>query len=117
MEGMRHSYLYGLAVDPGDPQVVIVSASVGPSRAYSIENAESFVYRRNEDGKKWEAISNGLPRPSGTTITLLAANPKVKGEFYASNNRGLFISTDSGVSWRKLDIQWSQPPWTLAVRP
>ena len=122
MEGMRHSYLYGLAVDPGDPQVVIVSASVGPSKAYSIENAESFIYRRNEDGKKWEAVSNGLPRPSETTITLLAANPKAEGEFYAANNRGLFISTDSGVSWRKLDIQWPkgyslQPPWTLAVRP
>ena len=56
--------------------------------------------------KKWEAVSNGLPRPSGTTITLLAANPKAKGEFYAANNCGLFISTDSGVSWRKLDIQW-----------
>jgi photosystem II stability/assembly factor-like uncharacterized protein len=47
MEGLRHSYLYGLAVDSGDPQVVIVSASVGPGKAYSIENAESFVYRRD----------------------------------------------------------------------
>jgi photosystem II stability/assembly factor-like uncharacterized protein len=46
MEGLKHSYLYGLAVDSGDPQVVIVSASVGPGKAYSIENAESFVYRR-----------------------------------------------------------------------
>jgi hypothetical protein len=121
MEAMKHSYLYGLAVDSGDPQVVMVSASVGPGKAYSIENAESFVYRRDEDGKKWNAVSNGLPRPSGTTITLLAANPKVKGEFYAANNRGLFISTDSGISWQEIDIQWPkeyslQPPWTLAVR-
>ena len=121
MEGMRHSYLYGLAIDSGDPQVVIVSASIGPSMAYSVEDAESFVYRRNDDGKKWEAVSNGLPRPGGTTITLLAANPKVKGEFYAANNRGLFISTDSGNSWEEIDINWpkeysSQPPWTLAVR-
>jgi photosystem II stability/assembly factor-like uncharacterized protein len=121
MEGMRHSYHYGLAVDSGDPQVVIVSASVGPSRAYSIENAESFVYRRNEDGKKWEIVSNGLPAPGGTTITLLAADPKAKGEFYAANNRGLFISTDSGTSWQEMDVRWPkgyslQPPWTLAVR-
>ena len=122
MEGLRHSYLYGLAVDSGDPQVVIVSASIGPGKAYSIENAESFVYRRDEDSKKWKAVSNGLPEPSGTTITLLAANPKTKEEFYAANNRGLFISTDSGISWEKLDIQWPkeyslQPPWTLAVSP
>jgi photosystem II stability/assembly factor-like uncharacterized protein len=122
MEGLRHSYLYGLAVDSGDPQVVIVSASVGPGKAYSIKNAESFVYRRDEDSKKWKAVSNGLPEPSGTTITLLAANSKTKEEFYAANNRGLFISTDSGISWRKLDIQWPkeyslQAPWTLAISP
>lgn len=120
MEGLRHQYLYGLAVDPGDPHIVIVSASVGPGNAYSIEDAESYVYRKDENGKKWNAISNGLPEPSGTTITLLATNPKAKGEFYAANNRGLFFSADSGISWRALDILWPkeyylQPLWALAV--
>jgi photosystem II stability/assembly factor-like uncharacterized protein len=121
MEGLKHSYLFGLAVDSGDPQNVIVSASMGPGSAYSVKSAETFVYRRDEDGKRWEAVSKGLPEPSGTTITLLAANTKDKGEFYAANNRGLFISTDSGISWREIEIQWPkeyslQPPWTLAVR-
>jgi photosystem II stability/assembly factor-like uncharacterized protein len=120
MEGLKHSYLYGLAVDSGNPQVVIVSASLGPNKAYSTENAESFVYRKDEYSRKWRAVSNGLPEPSGTTITLLVANPKVSGEFYAVNNRGLFVSTDSGVSWRKLDTSWPreylpQTPWALAV--
>jgi photosystem II stability/assembly factor-like uncharacterized protein len=120
MEGLNHSYLYGLAVDSGNPQVVIVSASVGPSEAYSPENAKSFVYRKEEDCGKWRAVSNGLPEPGGTTITIFASNPKVSGEFYAVNNRGLFISTDSGNSWRKLDTPWprkylSQTPWSLAV--
>jgi photosystem II stability/assembly factor-like uncharacterized protein len=121
MEGLQHSYLFGLAVDSGDPQNVIVSASLGPGNAYSVKNAQSFVYRRDKDGKKWEVVSNGLPGPSGTTITLLAANPKAEGEFYATNNRGLFISTDSGISWQEIDIQRPkeyslQPPWAFAVR-
>jgi photosystem II stability/assembly factor-like uncharacterized protein len=120
MEGLKHSYLYGLAVDSGNPQVVIVSASIGPSKAYSTENAESFVYRKDEDGRKWRAVSNGLPEPGGTTITIIASNPKVSGEFYAVNNRGLFISADSGDSWRKLDTPWpreylTQTPWALAI--
>ena len=68
MECLKHSYLYGLAVDSGDPQVVIVSASIGPTKAYSTENAESFVYRRDEDGRKWRAVSNGLPEPVGTWL-------------------------------------------------
>ena len=120
MKGMRHSYLYSVAVDSGDPQTVIVSASMGPGSAYSVDDAESLVYRKNEDGGKWRVITNGLPRPSGTTITIFVANPKVSGEFFAVNNRGLFISTDSGDSWKKLDTSWpkgypSQTPWALAV--
>ena len=120
MDGLNHSYLYGIAVDSGDPQNVIVSVSMGPVSAYSVEYAESYVYRRDKDGQKWSAISNGLSGPSGTTISILAANQKTKGEFYAANNRGLFISTDSGVSWRKLDTQSQnkyslQPAWALAV--
>jgi photosystem II stability/assembly factor-like uncharacterized protein len=120
VEGLRYQYIYGLAVDYDDPQIVIISASMGPGTAYSTENAESFVYRREEDGKKWKAISNGLPEPTGTTISVLASNPKVSGEFYGVNNHGVFCSADSGISWKRLDIQWpkrylSQTPWALAV--
>jgi hypothetical protein len=40
--------------------------------------------------------------------------------FYAVNNRGLFISTDSGDSWKKLDTPWPggylpHIPWALAI--
>ena len=85
---------------------MIVSASTGPGKSYYVEDAESFVYRRSDDGEKWKAISKGLPEPSGTTITILASNPKAAGEFYAPNNQGIFVSNDSGVSWRGRDIQW-----------
>jgi hypothetical protein len=56
-----------------------------------------------------------------STIVILASNPKARGEFYAANNHGIFISTDSGVSWGGLDISWpkkylSQNSWALAVR-
>jgi hypothetical protein len=45
-------------------------------------------------------FQNRLPKPSRTTLTIFASNPEVSGEFYAMNDRGLFISTDSGLSWR-----------------
>ena len=32
MEGFRHGYLFGIAVDSSNPEVVTVSASNGPSR-------------------------------------------------------------------------------------
>jgi hypothetical protein len=123
----HHHYLAGLAVDSGDPQNIIVSASHSAWQAHSIEAAESLAYRRCSEGEngnnqEWKPITNGLPEPSGTIISILAANPKVAGEFYAINNRGIFCSTDSGNSWKMLDgIQWpkeylSQHPFALVVR-
>jgi hypothetical protein len=97
-------------------------------QAHSIEAAESLVYRRcsvgEDDGnnQEWKPITNGLPEPSGTIISILSANPKLAGEFYVINNRGMYWSTDSGNSWKMLDgLQWpkehlSQHPFTLAVR-
>ena len=114
VEGLDdYDYLFSLAVDSGNPQTVIVSASQWPTKAYSLEDAESLVYRRtssiedaddsNSNDEEWKLVSNGLPKPTGTLISVLAAHPKIAGSFYAANNRGIFYSTDSGISWKMID--------------
>jgi photosystem II stability/assembly factor-like uncharacterized protein len=120
MEGLRHDYLFGLAVDSSNPEIVIVSSSNGPSRSYVTENAETYVYRKDTDSNGWKPVTDGLPEPRGSTIMSIASNVKTSGEFYAVNNHGLFLSTDSGNSWEKLDILWpreylQQTPWTIAI--
>ena len=127
-----HDYLVGLAVDSGDPKTVIVSASQGAYQTHSRTDAESLVYRRissvgdtdssNDSDENWELVSKGLPERRGTIISILATNPKIAGEFYAINNRGIFWSSDSGISWKMLNdgIEWpkeylSQHPMALAV--
>jgi hypothetical protein len=99
---------------------VIVSASLSAQQAHSIENAESFIYRKSVDGEKWKIVSQGLPEPKGTIITIFVSNPFNSGEFFALNNRGIFSSTDSGASWTSLGITWPkeyllQHPWALSV--
>lgn len=120
MEGLRHDYLFGLAVDSSNPEIVIVSASNGPNRSYVAENAETYVYRKDADSNGWKPVTDGLPEPRGSTIMSIASNVKTPKEFYAVNNHGLFLSTDSGNSWEKLDILWpreylQQTPWTIAI--
>lgn len=119
--GLEHHYLHGLAVDSADPQTVIVSASSGAWQAHNIENANSVVYRRSADGENFNNVSKGLPESKGTIITILASNAINSGEFYALNNRGIFMSTNAGISWETLDIPWPkeyllQHHWSLAVR-
>jgi hypothetical protein len=118
-----HTYLYGVAVNHGNPQNIIVSAANSAWKSHAIQDLETFVYRRDSDGEnqEWILSNAGLPEPKGTFISILESNPKIKDEFYCLNNRGVFCSSDSGFSWNMLDIPWSkeyclQHPWALAVR-
>lgn len=46
MAGLYHHYLAGVAVDSGDPQNIVVSASQSAWQAHSIQDSKSVVYRR-----------------------------------------------------------------------
>ena len=98
--GLAHHYLWGLAVDPQDPNTVLVSASSSPMQAHSAGAAETTGYRR-EDGGPWQEVRDGLPDTEGTIASVLgAAEP---GVFYALNNHGLYLSRDAGKTgsaWR-----------------
>ena len=102
---MRHTYLYGLAVDSGDPQVVIVSASVGPGRLTRLKTLSRLYIEEIKTAK------NGRPFQMDflDQVTLLAVNPKAKGEFYAANNRGLFIEKLTFIGRKNTTYN---PPWS-----
>jgi len=107
-DGLKHLYLVGVAVDPGDPDTVIVSATEGPGSAYSPRRAEAYVYRKTGP-KRWEEAMSGLPEAKGTTVSRFATHAAEPGVIYAGNNRGLFRSDDAGRSWKALDIAWPEP--------
>lgn len=107
-EGMRHHYLWGLAVDPGDPDTVLVSASRGPMSAHRVQGAEATMYRKAAGGP-WTEMREGLPQPEGTRVYGLASNPAEPGVFYAATHEGtVYRSLDAGLAWHKLDIAWPE---------
>ncbi len=103
--GLRHRYVWGLAVDPYDTETVVISTARSARSAHSAEYAESFIYR-STGGESWQMVAQGLPEPAGTTISALVADPAERGVVYAANNRGVYRSADMGVSWTRLDIRW-----------
>ena len=111
-EGLEHRYVWGLAVDPGDPDRMVVSAARGARSAHTPANAEAYVYRREVggdraaggDGGAWHLAMDGLPDPEGTVRAVLAAGGP--GEFYALTNRGLYRSRDAGEAWEPLPVEW-----------
>jgi photosystem II stability/assembly factor-like uncharacterized protein len=102
-QGIDRRYLYGLAVDPGDPDTVVVSAARSPMAAHAPSAADATLYRRSGDGP-WRELGEGLPETRGTLRALLATTPAEPGVFYAGSNRGLFRSADAGRTWERLRL-------------
>jgi photosystem II stability/assembly factor-like uncharacterized protein len=113
-DGLEHHYLWGLAVDPGDPETLMVSAAHGPNQAHNPTAAESVIYRRS-GGSAWQRVEAGLPPERGTLGSVLATNEGEPGVFYAANNRGLYRSADAGRSWEHRVIPW--PEGRHATKP
>jgi photosystem II stability/assembly factor-like uncharacterized protein len=107
-EGLKHTYLVGIAIDPADPDTVIVSASEGPWSAYRPQQTETYIYRK-AGLKLWEQAMSGLPQAKGTTVSQFATHTGEPGVIYAANNHGLFRSDDAGRGWQALDLPWPKP--------
>jgi photosystem II stability/assembly factor-like uncharacterized protein len=119
--GLPWRYLWGLAVDPIDPDTLVVSASPGPAEAHGRPAAQAALFRRTASGP-WQPAQSGLPAPRGTRAYLLASDPIASGVFYAvPKGGGLYRSTDAGTSWQPLDVHWpngyrpSDATWLTAV--
>jgi photosystem II stability/assembly factor-like uncharacterized protein len=104
--GLQHHYLWGLAVSPGDPETLVVSAAHGPGQAHNPQSAESCLYRKTA-GEPWRSIRDGLPEPRGTRSLVLATNESEPEAFYAAGRDGtLYRSADTGLTWETLPVSW-----------
>jgi photosystem II stability/assembly factor-like uncharacterized protein len=113
--GLGDRYCWSLAVDPRDPDTVLLSASPGPTFAHDPKGAESRIYRRAR-GVTWEPVTRGLPPAIGTTAPILAVDPVTPGVFFAACNRGLYRSTDGGHGWESVAIPWSEEDFARRIR-
>ncbi|QCS41493.1 hypothetical protein [Natrinema versiforme] len=120
-DGLAHTYCWSVVPDPGDPDRVLVSSASGASTAHTASRAESYVYRREDDGP-WERLDDrGLPTGEGVVRAVFATTGE-PGVVYAVNNRGLFATRDFGDSWTPIEIDWpagleAQSPRGLVALP
>jgi len=104
-EGLEHKYLWSVAVDPADPDMIVVSAAHSPDQAHNRQHAASALYRRSHGGS-WQRCQDGLPPEQGMLTSVLAAHDSEPGVFYAASNKGVFRSSDAGEHWEELAIHW-----------
>jgi photosystem II stability/assembly factor-like uncharacterized protein len=97
--GLEVGYLRSVAIDPEQPEAVVVSASSGPHSAYLAGRSDGRLYRRLSRDH-WERVRDGWPEPASTIAPLLCAGVK-GGELWAADERGVHRSDNGGKSWRR----------------
>jgi len=108
-DGLEVGYLRSVAVDPGDPDVVLVSGASRAKSTYAAGHSDGRVYRR-AGGSAWERVTDGWPEEPETIAPLLVAG-RQPGELWAADERGVHRSADGGRSWRAAAAFEPTPPW------
>lgn len=107
--GLDVTYLRSVAIDPGDPAAVVVSAASHAHAAYMAGRSDGRLYRREGDGR-WALVTNGWPDPPATIAPLLVAG-RAPGELWAADERGVHRSPDGGRAWERVAAFDPAPPW------
>jgi photosystem II stability/assembly factor-like uncharacterized protein len=105
--GLDVGYLRSVAIDPGRPDVVVVSAASHAHAAYMAGSSDGRIYRRVGSGL-WERVVDGWPEPPNTIAPILRAG-LTTGELWAADERGIHRSDDGGSSWRRVAIYPAAP--------
>ncbi|MDE2448686.1 MAG: glycosyl hydrolase [Gammaproteobacteria bacterium] len=109
--GLRDSEAVGrLAVNPTDPDTVLVAALGHPFGA----NSERGIYRTRDGGKTWQRVLYVDDKTGGIDVQYDPADPNIvyagmwqvirRPWIFASGGpgSGLYRSTDGGTTWHKL---------------
>jgi photosystem II stability/assembly factor-like uncharacterized protein len=118
--GLDHRYVWGLAVDPGDPDRVLVSAASGAGSAHR-HPGDAHLYRRVRDGTDagggstdgdatagWQRLDDrGVPTGEGALRAVLESGA-APGELWACNDHGIYRTTDGGDAWERLPVEWPE---------
>ena len=97
-EGLEIGYFRSVAVDPGGPDLVILSGATRPKSTYAAGRSDGRLYRREGPGP-WERVRDGWPDPPDTIAPLLRPGHE-PGEFWAADERGVHHSRDGARTWR-----------------
>ena len=108
-DGLDVTYLRSVAIDPGDPDVVVVSAASHPYSAYMAGRSDGRLYRREGAGR-WRRVRGGWPDPPATIAPLLVAG-REPGELWAADERGVHRSADGGQVWERVAAFDPTPAW------
>jgi photosystem II stability/assembly factor-like uncharacterized protein len=87
--GLPSDFGFGLALDPGDPDVAYVIPEQSAENRFTADGRLG-VYRTTDGGASWELAAKGLPERAWVAVLR---------EGFAFDESGLYFGTQSGSVW------------------
>lgn len=107
-DGLRHHYVWGLAVDSDDPDLWYVSAASGPGAAHGRNGDAGAGLYRKRGTNPWRSITGGSSGLPGSLpympYALLAPRSQPGALIVAFQHGEIWTSPDAGDSWTQLAI-------------
>jgi hypothetical protein len=114
-QGLDRHYGWAAAADPARPDVWYVSASPGPMKAHSANNAQAYIFR-SMGGCPWEKLSGGLPQPLNYMPYTLLTDRDSPGHLYAGLSNGdVWHTADYGDHWQQFPFNLGAIQTTLIM--
>jgi photosystem II stability/assembly factor-like uncharacterized protein len=103
-DGMRSRYLAHLAFHPAEPNLLFTAgAEVPPPEWRRPEGCRSQIYRSDNQGRSWHALTGGLPADMPAAPRTVAGDVERPGWVLVGMQDGaLWMSRDHGDSFRKV---------------
>jgi photosystem II stability/assembly factor-like uncharacterized protein len=118
VDGLNVCYFDRMAVAPGDPDTLVVSAGREPFSGHGVlpgVTPWSTVFRRTNGGT-WREVTDGLPPRDGTPMGTFGTTPaEPLSFFYITPTGDLYRSADGGEQWREQTVSWPTKPGRRSV--
>ncbi len=101
-EGLPSDFGYAIVSDPNDPDSLYVVPEESAHMRTTVDR-KLRVYRSADAGKKWEALTQGLPQDNVYVTVLREAMAtdglEPCGVYFGTSGGHLFVSADAGDHW------------------
>jgi photosystem II stability/assembly factor-like uncharacterized protein len=110
---------------PGLPEWAMISiiepsphdaaAAYAAATRYKLDDTRPYLYKTNDYGASWTAITNGIPEHEFTRV--IREDPGRRGLLYVGTETGLYLSFDDGANWQRFESNLPVVPiWDLIVK-
>jgi photosystem II stability/assembly factor-like uncharacterized protein len=72
--------------------------------AHRLDDFKPYLFRTTDFGKTWRSLSAKMPQD--VYLHAVRCDPKKKGLLYLGTERGVHFSTDDGLSWQELKLNF-----------